>query len=352
MLLNKLALQNFRNYKKRSFEFSKINIIIGPNTIGKTNVLEAIYMLSHGKSFRAQFDLDTIKTDDEFARIAGELIDDQKDKIEMTMTLLKQNGFFRKKYMVNNVAKRQSDFVSKFLTVLFTPEDIEIITDSPSARRKYFDNILLQASRNYRLASSIYEKSLRHRNRMLSNIKDGKKIYDKKEFEYWNNLLIENGSIITNERERIIEFMNQSKKDTFDFLVFYDKSTITQERIGEYFEIEQKVGITLIGPQRDEFVFRLPEKKREIKEFASRGEQRLTILQMKILEIEFLKRETGQNSILLLDDIFSELDNSNIEKILGLINFSQTIITTTHKEFIPKKIIKNVNMIDLRESMQ
>src|SRR3989344_363742 len=329
MFLNRVALQNFRTYKKASWEFSKTNIIIGPNTIGKTNILEAIYFLSHGTSFRAQKDVDTIKTGEEFARIEAEIKDNEKDKNKLSLTLVKQNGFFRKKFIVNNIARRQLDFVSKFLTVLFTPEDIEIITDSPSLRRKYFDNILFQANKRYRLASTIYEKALRHRNRMLSNIREGKKLCNKKEFEYWDNLLIDNGKVLTQEREKIIRYMNESHKDTFDFQIIYDKSTVTVERIEKYFEIEQKIGVTLIGPQRDEFVFlfpnpssytsdgtdersegvRLLDKRgdeamtstpraavrqmtdsgdarprwtKTIKEFGSRGEQRLTIFQMKL----------------------------------------------------------------------
>ena len=258
MFLNRVALQNFRTYKKASWEFSKTNIIIGPNTIGKTNILEAIYFLSHGTSFRAQKDVDTIKTGEEFARIEAEIKDNEKDKNKLSLTLVKQNGFFRKKFIVNNIARRQLDFVSKFLTVLFTPEDIEIITDSPSLRRKYFDNILFQANKRYRLASTIYEKALRHRNRMLSNIREGKKLCNKKEFEYWDNLLIDNGKVLTQEREKIIRYMNESHKDTFDFQIIYDKSTVTVERIEKYFEIEQKIGVTLIGPQRDEFVFLFP----------------------------------------------------------------------------------------------
>lgn len=345
MLLKNLKLQNFRSYKQASFDFDKTNIIVGKNTLGKTNILEAIFFLSLGKSFRAEKDVDTIKDNEEIARIDGELLDE--DKTKLTIALLKKDNIFRKKYLINDIPKRQIDFVSKILVTLFTPSDIEIITGSPNLRRNYFDNILYQASKKYRLASSLYDKALRHRNRMLFAIKEGKKIPKKEEFEYWDNLLIENGSIITSEREDLVNFINESPKNIFDFEIVYDKSTITAERIEKYFEIEQKTGITLIGPQRDDFIFNFPNSVRKISEFGSRGEQRLTVLQTKILEIEFLKESLGKDPILLLDDIFSELDDGNSEKVQKIIGSEQVIITTAHKELVPEKLFKEAKIIDL-----
>lgn len=346
MLLKTLALQNFRNHKKSSFSFDKTNIIIGPNTIGKTNILEAIYFLSHGTSFRSENDKDTIKENEEFARIQGK-IEDEKDITDLTLIIFAGNGSFFKKYLVNNIPKRQIDFVSKMFSVLFTPSDIEIITDSPNLRRKYFDSILFQADKKYRSALLVFEKALKNRNKMLFLVKEGKKIISKDEFEYWDNLLLVNGNLITNSRENLISFLNQSSKSTFDFSVFYDKSTITRERLDKYFEIETKTGVTLVGPQRDDFVFNFADSGKKIKEFGSRGEQRLTILQLKLLEIDYLIKKTGKTPVLLLDDIFSELDNQNIQKVLGLIDICQTIITTTHQEFIPQKLSERVKLIQI-----
>lgn len=346
MFLNSLTLQNFRNYTRATFAFDKTSIVIGKNTVGKTNLLEAIRILSNGTSFRATHDIDVIKIGSDFVRIEGKVIDED-EMTTLAVTIAKKNHLFSKKYLVNNIPKRQIDFVSKLLTVLFSPTDIEIITDSPSLRRNYMNQILLQADRAYRLSSSFYEKALKNRNKMLFAIREGKRIPKHEEFEYWDNLLIEHGSVITQARENLVAFFNTHAKELFDFTVSYDKSTVTRERLDHYFEIEQKTGITLIGPQRDEFFFFFPKTERHIRDFGSRGEQRLTMLQMKFLEIEFIKKTVGKNPILLLDDIFSELDNEHIEQVLKFINLCQTIVTTTHKEFIPKKIAKSVKMIEL-----
>lgn len=346
MFLKNITIKNFRSYKNGSFDFQKANIIFGKNTIGKTNILEAIYYLSNGTSFRAENEKDVIKTGEDFARVEGK-IEDKEDSSKLNVVLHNKNNHLYKKYLVNDVPKRQVDFISNLLSVLFTPSDIEIITDSPGLRRRYIDTILTQASSRYRIALHIYEKALKQRNRMLYLVKEGKRIAQKAEFEYWDNLLVENGSIITQEREDLIDWINSCEKNTFSFSMYYDKSTITPERIHKYFETEQKTGVTLIGPQRDDFVFLFRNSEQKISEFGSRGEQRLTILQVKLLEIEYLKTTTGKNPVLLLDDVFSELDSDNISRLLEFIDRQQTIITTTHEEFIPHKIEKSVNLIKL-----
>jgi len=342
MRINALKLQNFRNHKSKSFTFKNTCIIIGKNTAGKTNILEAINILARGKSFRAENDRDTINESHDFLKIEGE-IEDVGDKTKLVAIFANQNARFAKKFLVNNVARRQADFASNFYTVLFTPEDIEIITDSPSLRRKYFDSVLYSSDKKYRVALSSYEKALRQRNRMLYDMKNGKRTYRREDFGFWEEKLIGEGEIITNHREEFVEFINNAKKDIFNFKIFYDKSVISLERIFKYHFQEQGAGMTLVGPQRDDFLFLFPNGKK-ISEFGSRGEQRLAILQTKILEIEFLKSKTEVNPVLLLDDIFSELDDSNIHKVFEYIKNQQTIITTTHREFVPKEILKQKDL--------
>lgn len=341
MVLKQISLQNFRSHKKQDFSFDKTTIIIGKNTAGKTNILEAINFLSSGKSFRAEKEIDTIFTEELFAKIVG-IIEEEKDKTNLTVILSNQGTYFSKRFLVNDVARRQIDFVSNFYSVLFTPQDLDIISNSPSIRRKYVDSILYKALRHYRIALATYEKALRNRNKMLDDMRDGKKMYSDKDFDYWNKILIDNGKTLTDEREMFVEFINKSEKEMFDFTVFYDRSTISEERLLKYYEAERASGVTLVGPQRDEFVF-LKKSGQTVKEFGSRGEQRLTILQTKILEVRFLKDATEREPVLLLDDIFSELDAANINKIFELLPNQQTIITTTHKEFVPKRLSKKLN---------
>lgn len=336
MSLTSLSLTNFRNHKKSQFKFGKTTIIVGHNTAGKTNILEAINYLSLGKSFKAESEVDVIALEQEFAKIEGS-VKDVDDSVRLAILFNNQKRISPKKYLVNEVPRRAADFSSHFITVLFTPEDIDIIAGSPGSRRRYIDHILYKSHKKYRVAFLIYDKALKHRNRMLHDIREGKKRYPQNEFDYWNNLLIENGAIITQFREEFVSYVNSGEHEIFSFEMEYDKSLINEERFEKYYEAERASGITLIGPQRDDFFFYYKGTKNPIREYGSRGEQRLTLLQLKLFEIEYLRLNTEKNPTLLLDDIFSELDEGNIEKVFKLTPHQQTIITTTHEEFVPER---------------
>ncbi len=349
MSLISLKLKHFRNHKSSSFTFPLTTVIIGRNTAGKTSVLEALQFLSHGKSFKAEKDVDTISEGYDFANIEAK-VEESDGNTNLKIILANQEGGrFVKKFLVNNVARRSIDFTSHFLSVLFTPEDLEIVTDSPSMRRNYFNSILTQSDRKYRIALGIYEKALRQRNRMLWLLREGKKYFTDGDFEYWDNILINNGGIITQSREALVDYINSEAKLVFPFDLYYDKSTITRERLEKYYQAERATANTLVGPNRDDFFFYFPKGEKHISEFGSRGEQRLTIFQMKILETFYIKDVTGDTPILLLDDIFSELDDNNIHRVLDLLPHQQTILTTTHKEFVPKNIYNSadVELIEL-----
>lgn len=348
MTLHSLQVINFRTYTKKSFTFSPITIIVGPNTIGKTNILEAIQMLSTGKSFRAEKDIDTIMLGKEFAKIEAVIQDDSSKDI-LSLLLTKNERGFQKKYLINNVGRRHQDFTTKIVTVLFSPSDLEIITDSPSHRRSYLDSILLQADTEYRASHIMYEKSLRQRNRLLSHVAEGKRMYSAQEFEYWNDLLLTHGTVITKKRRNYIDFVNAATKTIFPVALFYDHSEVTSQRLEKYHEAEKAAGVTLIGPQRDDISIQFTDE-RSIREFASRGEQRLSILQLKLLEIEYLKKTTQKNPMLLLDDIYSELDSNNIAHVTKLLPDQQTIITTTHLDFIPEEVLQKASIIHLEGS--
>lgn len=316
--------------------------------MGKTSILEAIQFLSIGKSFKAEKDIDAISEGQDYARIEAKITENE-GQINLAVILAKQENRFSKKFLVNNVSRRLGDFVLRFPSVLFTPEDLEIITDSPSLRRSYINTILCQTDKKYRITLNIYEKAIRHRNRMLYLTREGKKYFGEAEFEYWDNIVIQNGGILTQEREKFVEHINSSDKEVFPFDLYYDKSTITSDRLLKYYDAERASATTLVGPQRDDFFFRFRGTEKTISEFGSRGEQRLTIFQMKILEAFYVKERTGFIPTLLLDDIFSELDEKNIHRVLELLPHQQSILTTTHKEFVPKKILEkdDVGIIEL-----
>ena len=346
-MLKSVSLQNFRSYKRSEFSFEDATLIIGPNTSGKSNLIEAIYLLSTGKSFRTDKDAQMLKFSEEVGRVKGVLRDEE---IEVVITNGQVNGGSQyKKFLVNGVSKRRVDFAGHLLAVLFSPQDLEIIVDSPSLRRNFLDEILEQVDRNYRVATIAYAKALRQRNALLE-IAQETGVRNAKQLEYWDNLVIENGNIITAKREEFISFINSSSKDIFDFLVEYDKSVISKQRLLQYEREEMAAGVTLVGPHRDDFSIQMFNNSKktthDIKAFGSRGQQRLAILQLKALELLFVEKILGERPTLILDDIFSELDEDHIVLILEQIGKQQTIMTTTHREFIPKKLLKSMKIIN------
>lgn len=354
MFLKSLNLSNFRNYKKTKFEFEKYTIVIvGPNTAGKTNFTEAISMLSSGKSSRAEKDDELIGFGESSARVTGEIVEnlDDKDTIELQVILVKRDpstgsGQVSKKYTVNKVAKRRVDFAANLTSILFSPEDLDIIIGGPSLRRRLFNEILEQTDRDYRNAFSVYEKALRQRNALLYNAREtGSR--NEKQFEYWDKLIIENGNIVTKKREELIESINNFSKEIFDFVAFYDKSTISVERLEKYRDAELAAAVTLVGPHRDDIGFSMlsGNSTRDIKSFGSRGQQRLTILQVKLIELSLIEEKMKVRPVLILDDIFSELDEGHIKLIFEILGKQQTFITTTHKEFVDT--LKNAQVIEL-----
>jgi len=344
MILRNLSLQNFRSYTKASFDFSDTTtIIIGPNGIGKSNLIEAVFLLATGKSFRAEKEVQLISFGKKTLRVEGEI--EEEKKLEIVF-VDQETGFLKKKYLVNGVSKRRADFAGHIAAVLFTPADLDLVSGQPSNRRRFLDEVLEQVDVDYRIAHATYTKALRQRNALLSLAQEtGRR--NEKQFEYWDELLIRTGNVITEKREELIKVINEQKKDFFDCILFYDKSTISTQRLEQYEAAEIGAGVTLVGPHRDDILFKISGEK-DARYFASRGQQRLIVLEMKIFEINFMKEKTGKNPILFLDDIFSELDDKNIGKILGIMNHHQAIITTTHKEFVENASLKEVKMIELK----
>ncbi|MCL5434826.1 MAG: DNA replication and repair protein RecF [Patescibacteria group bacterium] len=366
-MLKSISLQNFRSYKKAEFNFSGgTTIVIGPNTSGKTNFIEAIFLLSTGKSFRTDKDTQMISFREDLARVKARVGDPSANSGQVTeLEVIITNGQIGgktsqyKKFLVNGVSKRRVDFAENLTAVLFSPEDLEIIVDSPSLRRKFLDSVLEQVDREYRLAVSAYTKALRQRNALLENARETG-VRNEKQFEYWDNLVIENGELITKKREEFINFVNNEAKDIFDFVAFYDKSVISKQRLLQYKEAEVASGVTLVGPHRDDFSVSMfnpstssgQATTHDIKFYGSRGQQRLTILQLKMLELLFVEKKLGQRPVLILDDIFSELDEGHIKLILEMINLQQTIITTTHKEFIPANVLNKMQVLHFSKEQQ
>jgi DNA replication and repair protein RecF len=372
-VLKTIKLQNFRNFRKKFFKFSpKITVIIGPNASGKTNILEATYLLATGKSFKAHMESEMIAYGEQIARVSGVALTDSKINLEVVLT----NGEIRvgdnplnkkrvrhKRVLANGVPKRLIDFAGNLKVVLFGPWEMDLVTQSPSLRRKFMDNVLSQVDREYRRAAMIYEKGLRQRNRLLLRIRDEN--VSRGQLMYWDKLLIKHGEYVTGKREKLISFINnhESRFSINNYQLEYDKSVISEGRLKDYEEEEVAAGVTLVGPHRDDIVFKVksqnslragalsePEAEvksieRELAKYGSRGEARMAVLWLKLQELAYVESVTREKPTLLLDDIFSELDHEHREVVMEASCGQQTVITTADPHFI--KNLKTDSIIEL-----
>lgn len=335
-MIQKIRLTNFRNFKRKVFEFSDdVTVVIGANGIGKTNILESLFLISTGKSFKARVEEEMINYNEEFTKIEGKTKEPRLDAI------LTKNST-RKKLLVNGISRRLVDFVGHFKVVLFGPWDMDLVTESPSVRRRFLDNILSQVDREYRRAISSYEKGLRQRNRILFKIRE--EGVSRSQLLFWDKLLIKNGDYITEKRQEFVEYINSRDQISDHKLsVDYDKSIISESRLEQYKEEEVAAATTLVGPHRDDLIFYMDG--RNMASYASRGEQRMAVLWLKLAELSFIEEKTNEKPTLLLDDIFSELDHDHRSIVFEAAKEQQTIITTADKHFVEG--IKNLTKIDL-----
>ncbi|HLD25188.1 MAG TPA: DNA replication and repair protein RecF [Patescibacteria group bacterium] len=365
MVLRSLTLQNFRCYAKKEFIFSPhTTLITGKNAAGKTNVLEAIMMVTTGKSFRAGADREAIRWEAEISNIkcqisnpparldsakrVGEAGGEDKTQLELLITQGNVQGKPAplKKYLVNGVSRRMVDFIGNLRAVLFWPEDLEIVTDSPSLRRRYLDTVLVQVDREYRRNLLSYERGLRQRNKLLDLIFEGKAT--RSQLLFWNQLLIRAGSYLTDTRASYIDFVNATRLSQHHFLLTYDKSVISENRLEQYKDEEVAAKATLVGPHRDDFLIQSMDHGaiqktrgyRDIAAYGSRGEQRLAVLWLKLAELDYIEKATTSRPLLLLDDIFSELDAGHRELIAEVVAKQQTIITSAEPQTVPDVVRK------------
>ncbi|MFA5947729.1 MAG: DNA replication/repair protein RecF [Candidatus Gracilibacteria bacterium] len=372
MNLKYLQLENFRNYKTYPLDFgahdNNLTILTGENGIGKSNLIESIYALSLGKSFRVEKNVDLILKGENYYRAKGEISSkSEESSLEIFYSETPQK---KKNFKKNGVSISHSDYIGNFLTVLFQPEDLNILYLSPHLRRRYLDVILSQTERKYLFALTKYNKILKQRNALLKEIKialldeDGKKAgILRDDLAIWTEEMIQYATIITEYRIKLFNFINERLNSMYTKIsggnealkVVYEskaQNAFTPEEIKEslrrYFQEKEKIeilqGRTLGGPHRDDLLFFIEENR--FSGYGSRGEIRTLMLALKLIEISYIKEKTGELPVLLLDDVLSELDFSRQKHLINEMTSCQTIISTADEQNL-SKIAKDSRIIKL-----
>ena len=349
-----------------------IILIQGANGQGKSNLLEAIYILSIAKSHRTRNEKDLIykykESNIEFTQIESKISYNQKESkiqinyhisnpIEPTKNKSESKGNFTKSILIDGAQITSSSLVGNLTSVLFNAEDLDIISGSPSIRRKYIDIFISQLNKKYLITLQNYQKTLIQRNNLLKIIRKGNASI--KELYFWNKELIQNGTYLIEERNSTINLLNKLSmpihkglsNDQEDLNITYlpnISKIIYEENITQSFEEELIIrekdeilqGVTLVGPHRDDI--RILINSMNSHAYASRGQSRTAILSMKLAQAKVLMDFYKKEPIILLDDVLSELDIHRSKKILDLATqYTQCIITTSDENLLNDKNISS-----------
>lgn len=334
MIIKSIELTNFRNYESLSLEFDKgTNILYGDNAQGKTNVLEAIYLSSITKSHKGSKDQDIIRFGESEAHLRTYLEKDG-DTYKVDMHLRKSGS---KVIAVNgDKLKKAAGLLGLLNVVFFSPEDLSIIKNGPSERRRFIDMELCQLDSFYLYNLNNYNKIVNQRNKLLKDIYTNYSL--KETLDIWDSQLISYGSKII---ERRIAFINQLNEIIYDIhkklsgdkeviLIKYEPNVLIEEfesKLKKNQEKDIKLKMTTVGPHRDDIC--IDVNGIDIRKFGSQGQQRTAALSLKLSEIELVKKITKDTPVLLLDDVLSELDSNRHKYLLDSIGNIQTIITCT-----------------------
>ena len=357
MKIKKLNLRNYRNYQQLNIELSPgLNIFIGNNAQGKSNILESIFVLALTKSYMNVKDQNLIKDGNDFSLIGADFFSDSwEHHAEVIIT-----DCFKKLKINGNEIKKYSDYVSRFKVLIFSPYNVNFVKDGPSVRRKNVNMVISQISNSYVKLLQNYNAILKKRNQFLKSI-DRYKDYTQYYFDTLEDRFCSLAVDIFLERRQFILNVNQFLSQIYEEITGYSNLEIKYISNVEYFEErevmvenlktklksvferEKIYGMTLIGPHRDDFSFLLDGKDLSI--YGSQGQIRAAILALKLSEVLIFKENDGDYPILLLDDIFSELDVEKRNRLVKyILDDVQTIITTTDIDMIDSSLVQKARV--------
>jgi DNA replication and repair protein RecF len=363
MVLSSLRLQNYKNYTDCSFTFNRgLNFIFGNNGNGKTNLLEAVSFLCYTKSFLQNSELDCIRYGCEIFDITGLFQNDLQVSNKIALRFSREN--FDKRFTANGEpVGKLSAFFGTYPLVVLSPQDLKLTTGVPAEKRRNFDILISQLSRIYFDDLKRFNKVIKQKNALLKENLASRRYNAaelKRLIEPWNEELVGFGSKIIARRIRFISEFRPYIIENFKLIVgnAYEPSISYQSETGvsdnenelreqlqrnlkDKYEAELRRGISLVGPHRDNYVFRLEkgEGSFDVKTFASQGEHKTFIVSLKLAEYKYLKDSIGGSGngepVLLLDDVFSDLDKARIEKICSILpDYKQAFLTTTNPDYL------------------
>ncbi len=357
MHIRKIELTNFRNYDKFKIDnLEDINVIIGANGIGKTSIIESIYVASTARSFKNNDENVMIKSNSDYFKIKV-LVDDEI-RTKQLEYLLTNNG---KKTKINSRLKKKiSDYIFQYKVVLFSPDELKIIKESPTVRRNYLNVNLSQINKTYIKLLNTYNVLIKNKNEYL------KKLYingnlDERYLDILDLKIAEIGSQICLIRKEYIDKINKKIKRIFkkfkkddEVYVDYQSQFLNKSNDEILMNLkknriyEETIGFTKTGVHKDDFVFL--HNGKNAKEYSSQGLQKLILLSFKMAELEVLIDDYYEEPILLLDDLFSELDIINQNSIINNLNTKiQVFVTTTDINNVKPNLLKKAKIIDLNE---
>ena len=365
MICNRVEIKNFRNSEHAAVEFTEgVNVLLGSNAQGKTNLLEAVYLACTAKSFRATSDSQLIKFGSDFASVSVDFTDTRRQNISFNY----QAGKRRQIELNKNKITKISDMIGRFKCVLFCPEHLSLIKGAPAVRRDFLDFAICQLRPMYTVALQKYERILKERNTLLKNALDDRQTYEST-IEFWNEQLCHEAAIISRMRESYIKqaeaymvecFVEMSKRtgreNEIPTLKYkgsspqesYEDLNVTRDNymrlLHERPEREIFAGTSLYGVHRDDIEICLGDKP--ARDFASQGQQRSLALCLKLAEGEIVKKDSGEYPVFLLDDVLSELDEGRRKYLIDEIKDKQVIMTSCENDL---ELYKNAHVITVKD---
>ncbi len=334
MIIQSLELANFRNYESLKMEFSPgTNILYGENAQGKTNILEALYMVSTTRSHRGVRDRDLVRFGQEEAHIRTELLKGDIDyRVDMHLRKMKSKGIAINGQRI----RRASELVGLLHIVFFSPEDLGIVKNGPAERRRFMDLELCQLDASYLHDLNQYNRTLEQRNKLLKDIAQFPQLADT--LDVWDGQLEEYGVRIIQRREKFLSQLIPVVEEIHGRLsggreklrLVYEPNTAADEfgaKLRRSRDRDIAMRMTFTGPHRDDFTFF--DGEIDLRRFGSQGQQRTCALSLKLSEIELVKELIGDRPVLMLDDVLSELDSGRQNYLLDTIGGNQTLITCT-----------------------